>query len=341
MKCVVLAAGLGKRMHPLSLDRPKHLLPIVGRPLIGRVVEAVAETGITELGVVVGYRAELIEKALGDMRGVRIDFIKQEQQLGTAHALLSASGFLSGEERFAVVYGDVTLDASELSGLIRESVRGFDGGLIGVETWEAARFGVIEERGGILSRVWEKPMETRGIALVNAGVYVLPAEVLEYSRRLSPSPRGEYELTDALNLLAEAGRRLLVKRGDAKHWLDVGRPGDLLRANLIYLERLAGSHGTGPDNPPSYIGDARIGSDVEITRSVVLDGAWISDGAHVENSLVMEGAEIGQGCKLSYCVIGENARIGVGSLLMGSGKAPIVVGHRESVPPWSRVTGSA
>jgi len=321
MKGVILAAGRGKRLNPLTSRRPKHLLPIIDKPLIRKVVEAVAETGINDICIVVGYGSEKIIEALKNFTKINITFAVQREQLGTADALLSAESFLKDADKFLVVYGDLTLEPQPLKELIKIVDLGYDGGIIGIKHSEGKRFGVISLKNGMLERIVEKPDTVVSTALINSGIYVLPREVLEAARRISKSIRGEYELTDAVTKLVEDGYRIAVHIVEGEWWLDVGRPSDLLIANLRNLSN-------------SYIhNDAKISNEAVIQSSVIMKDVKVDQRANIKSSLVLENAYIRPSVLLNYCIIGEDAEIGDYSCLNGELSQPIVVGPGARVSP--------
>jgi NDP-sugar pyrophosphorylase family protein len=323
MRGVILAAGRGKRLSPLTSTRPKHLLPIVGQPLLRLVAETAADSGIDELCVVVGYGSEMVKNALRNFSRARISFVLQREQLGTAHALLSAEEYLKSEDRFLVVYGDLTIEPEPLRELIRVVDSGYDGGLIGIKHPEMQRFGVLSIKNGLLEGIVEKPESPPPTALVNSGIYVLPREVLEAAKRISKSSRGEYELTDAVMELVRDGYRIAVHVVEGDWWLDVGRPSDLLLANL---RRLRGSY---IDQGAQASGEATIES------SVIMRGAKIMRHSTVKSSLILEDAVIEENASLNCCIVGEGSVVGRDARLVGEVSSPVVVGPGVRVPPHS------
>lgn len=318
---VILAAGRGKRLNPLTSTRPKHLLPVLNRPLIRLVAESVTLAGIDEICVVVGYGSEMIRSALANFDKARITFAVQKEPLGTADALLSAEECLKSEDKFVVVYGDLTLEPEPLRELIEIVNSGYDGGIIGIKRINGERFGVLFTKDGLLEKIVEKPEKAPSAALINSGIYVLPREVLATSKRIEKSIRGEYELTDAITKLVSEGRRIFVHVVEGDWWLDVGRPSDLLAANLRLLKE-------------SLIDqNSEISKDAAIVTSVIMRGVKVGRGAVIKSSLIMENATIGPKASLSYCIVAEGSEVGHNSCLVGELYSPIVVGPGVKVPP--------
>ncbi len=327
LKAVVFAAGLGKRIRPLSETRSKPLLPVAGRPVILMVLDTLRHAGVREVGIIINYLSEKVMELVSEgAKDLEIRFIHQEKTLGTGHALAVASEYLSDSREFLVVYGDITLTPEALARLIEfHKSGGYDGSLMGVKVDSGQRFGVIRANNNLLERILEKADES---GPVNSGVYILPSEVLDVAKSLKPSPRGEYELTDALNIMAESGRRIGVYVDSGDWWFDVGSPPSYLQANAYFLARelegkislkrpcyiskntrLAGPCIIGRDTRisngstiigPSFIGDnVRIGANVVIESSIVLEDVVIDDDVSLRRVIVGEGAHIGAGTRLN------------------------------------------
>lgn len=321
LKAVVLAAGMGSRMNPLTSERPKHLLPVAGEPVLRRTVRTLLDLGAEEVHIVVGYLAERVISALSEFGRDRVKFPRQEAPLGTAHALLAAGAAVSKERRFLLVYGDVTIRPEPVKRLVETVESGhLDGGLLGVIRHDPWRFGTLLVRDGVLQGILEKSKDVRPPALVNAGIYLLPGEVVEVARAVERSPRGEYELTDAVVGLARRGRRIAVVEDPGEWWYDLGGPSELLRANVETLERELGER--------SAIGrGAVIGGNASVQTSFVGEGAFVGDGSTVELSVVMGSASVGRSSRLSRTLLLEGARVGEGSRLLNC-----ILGPGSSVP---------
>jgi NDP-sugar pyrophosphorylase family protein len=227
---VVLAAGRGSRMGPLTSRTPKPLLPVGDRPLIDWIVGGIAAAGIPRAVIVVGYLGEQIENALGDGSrfGLRIDYRAQEEADGTARALLAAESE-TGHTPFLLTWGDILVEERLYAEIADAYRRAPCDALLAVnrteDPWRGAAVYVDPEWR--VTRLDEKP--PRGTATTpwnNAGVLVLAPAIFEFARRLRPSPRGEYELPTAVAAMVEAGCtvRAHAIRG---FWSDVGTRDDL------------------------------------------------------------------------------------------------------------------
>jgi NDP-sugar pyrophosphorylase family protein len=234
---VILAAGRGTRMGALTARSPKPLLTVAGRSLIEHILLGVAAAGIERAVIVTGYLAEQIERALGDgsRLGVRIEYRRQERAEGTARALLLAESAL-GAGPFLLGWGDILVEPQLYAEMVRDFESAPCDALLAVnevdDPWRGAA--VYAAPDGRVTRLVEKP--PRGSATTrwnNAGLHVFAPVVLEYARRLEPSPRGEYELPQAVGRMVEDG--CIVRAHPVRgFWSDVGTPDDLQSARRSF-----------------------------------------------------------------------------------------------------------
>ena len=329
MKAVVLAAGEGRRLEPLTDVRPKPMLPVANRPLLEHVVESVVEAGIEEVVLVVGYKRERIQSHFGDGDdwGIDIEYAVQKKQLGTGHAILQAEDRISGP--FLVLNGDRIIDAS-----IVERMRNADAAddtLVAVTRAEdPSGLGVVEMEGDRVVGIAEKPPRHAITSeVINAGVYRFDPGAFDAIRDTETT--GELAITATLDRLAEEGRvRALRYRGT---WLDVSHLWDLLAVNASLLDGEALSvPGTGRIGKNAVVTDGvALGPDAWVGPSTtVLSGTAIGENARVganaviENTVVLPDATIGAGAVLRDCVVGENAHVGPNTTVEG-GPADVVV----------------
>ena len=237
MKAVVLAAGKGTRLRPLTEDKPKVLVEVDGTPLIEDVFDQLIDVGIEEFVVVVGYKKERIIERYGDgYRGAPITYAHQREQLGLAHALLQAEPHVEGD--FVLMLGDNVFRANLGDVLNRQRESRADAAFLVEEVpmEEASRYGVCDtnEYGEILEVV-EKP-EDPPSNLVMTGFYTFTPAIFHACHLVQPSDRGEYELPDAIDLLIQSGRTIDAIRMDG--WrVDVGYPEDRDRVEELLEER--------------------------------------------------------------------------------------------------------
>lgn len=220
MKVVILAAGKGTRMLPLTEKVPKVLIPINGKPFLKYVLENLQKAGYTEFAIVVGYLREKIKEFL-EKNDIKATLIEQKEQLGTGDAVLQAEKFV-GNEDFLVLGGDNLWSAEDFKEFNKEDEFNY---ISGVEVEDAQGYGVLITKGDLLKEIKEKPQENFG-NLINAGLYKFKPEIFEKLKEIESSPRGELELTDAISELAKEGEVKVLK---ARWWLDLGNKEDIAK----------------------------------------------------------------------------------------------------------------
>ncbi|PSP93184.1 glucose-1-phosphate thymidylyltransferase [Halobacteriales archaeon QS_4_62_28] len=292
MQVVVLAAGEGTRMRPLTASTPKPMLPVADRPLVAHTADAAVQAGASELIFVVGYEADAVRAYFGsEYRGVPVEFAVQEAQLGTADAVRSARPHLDNE--FAVLNGDNLYDQASITAL-------FDAGpsIAAYRVADPTAYGVLSTDDGRVTGIVEKP-DDPPTELANAGAYVFPAEARGWLD-VEQSERGEYEITD---VVARAIEQSSVTAVEVDRWLDVGRPWELLEANewkLAQLERRV---------------DGEVRGDATLDGRVVVEvGATVEPGVVVEGpALIRSGATVGPNAYVrGATLLGEDTHVGHG-----------------------------
>ncbi|AEH36971.1 UTP--glucose-1-phosphate uridylyltransferase AglF [Halopiger xanaduensis] len=226
MQAVVLAAGKGTRLQPLTDDKPKVLVEVDGKPIIEDVFDNLLEIGASEFIVVVGYQKEQIIERYGDAyEGVPITYAHQREQLGLAHAILQAEPHVDGD--FMLMLGDNVFRANLADVVNRQQEDRADAAFLVEEVpyEEASRYGVLDTNEyGEIVEVMEKPDDPPS-NLVMTGFYTFTPAIFHACHLVQPSDRGEYELPDAIDLLIQSGRTIDAIRMDG--WrVDVGYPED-------------------------------------------------------------------------------------------------------------------
>ena len=306
MQTVVLAAGEGTRMRPLTADRPKPMLPVAGKPLVAHTVETAIEAGASRIVLVVGYEAEAVRTYFQDAEiGVPVTFVSQERRRGTADAVAAAAPELD-DGPFAVLNGDALYEADDLRTLLEA------GPAVGsYRVDNPSEYGVLaRDERGYLEGVIEKPADPPS-NLINTGAYVFPASSRE-RLDVPESERGERELTDVLQRACES---VDVEVVPVERWLDVGRPWELLEANEWKLAELEASV-RGSVHPDATItGDVVIEEGAEIEPGVVIEGpAYVSSGATVGPNAYVRGATyLGPNAKVGHAVEVKNSVLDSGS----------------------------
>lgn len=298
MKAVILAAGEGTRMRPLTANLPKPLLPVAGKPFLRHTLDAVRAAGIQDVTLLIGWQGHRIRESFGrgEDLGLSLSYEEQSERLGTAHAIGQLRRHVHGP--FLSVNGDVVVSGAALKDLLRahEKVHGTIMGL--AEVPDPRPFGVVEMDGDRVTSIEEKPRSPKS-HLINAGIYVFDPDIFALIDATPKSPRGEYEITDTIRmLLAKQDVHGLRLPGE---WLDVGRPWDLLRANAALLAPLKGGVRGTVDAGASLVGEV-----------LVEEGAHIRPGSHIEGpAIIGPGAEVGPNCYIRPSTsIGPKAKVG-------------------------------
>jgi len=335
MKAVVLAAGEGRRLEPLTNRRPKPMIPVANRPLLEYVVEAVADAGLTEVVMVVGYRRERIQTYFGDGDdwGVEIEYAVQEKQLGTGHAIRQAEPQVDDE--FLVLNGDGIVDRSLVEGLADASDclgDSCEAVLAVTRTDQPSEYGVVELDGDRVTSIIEKPRaEDSPSDIVNAGAYAFTPAVFDAIRETPADDRGEQVITDSIAALVADGRvRSVPHEGQ---WIDVSHLWDAVRVTGEVLDgRGTDVHSTASIAPTAAVGtpvevgaNSRVDPNGTVERgSVVGPNVTVGAGAVLSNAVVLPDVTVGPGAVLRDCIVGENARVGTNVTVAG-GPADVVV----------------
>ncbi|MDG6243622.1 MAG: sugar phosphate nucleotidyltransferase [Methanolobus sp.] len=333
MKAVILAAGEGTRMRPLTSSKPKVMLPIANKPMIEHTIKAAIDAGISEFLIVTGYREDAIRNYFNDgsVFGINIEYVRQEEQLGTANAIACANGYVEG--KFIVLNGDMLVSTQHIRQLM---LRTEDAVISVKEVEEPSHFGVIETSGNNVTRIIEKPKDPP-TNLANAGIYLFDEIVFDYIQRTGKSKRGEYEITDSLQMMIEDGYMIGFEILTTE-WIDIGRPWDMLDANKVLLDNIdniregtiepyATLHGNVKVGKNSIVrngayimGPVIIGDDCDIgpncfirASTAIGNNVHVGNAVEVKNSIIMDGTKIGHLSYLGDSVIGTACNLGAGT----------------------------
>lgn len=291
MQTVLLAAGEGTRMRPLTASRPKPMLPVAGKPLLEHSLAMAATAGATRFIIVIGYYGESIREYFGpSYRDIPIEYVEQTDQTGTADAVQAARPKLNTAP-FMVLNGD---DLYESEGLRR--LYGLDAGVGGYDVSNPEAYGVLELEGDRVTGVIEKPSDPPS-TIINTGAIVFPPETIE-NLEVAASARGEYELTDVLSRVCQDHH---VGYVEFDRWLGVGRPWELLEANEWKLQEVE------PEQRGTIHDDATLAGRVRVES-----GATIKAGVTIEGPVVIrEGATIGPNAYLrGATLVGKDVTVG-------------------------------
>ena len=303
MECVVLAAGEGRRMRPLTANRPKVMLPLANRPILEHLITSARDAGISEFILVVGYGEREIRSCFGngERLGVRISYVLQRHQLGTGDALKACEGMVSGP--FLLLNGDMVTRAGDIRALA-----GLRPPAIAVTRSSHARdFGTVKMEGDRIVDLAEK-VPNPASDLISAGAYHLDPGIFDLLESIGRSERGEYEITDALSVLIGEGG---VTGYPMTFWLDVGNPWDLLEANAMLLSSWTfGREGT--VEPGAVLsGDVAIGPGSTVRTGTVIEGPCvIGRNCRIGPHAYIRGAtSIGNDCHIGHCTEVKNSVI--------------------------------
>lgn len=306
MQAVILAAGKSTRTYPLTVNMPKSLLPICGKPILQYTLEAL-EGVVEEVILIVGFGKEQVRAFCGEQFGsLKVTYIEQTEQLGTGHALVMAKEHLG--DRFYLINGDDLYAPEDIKKLAE-----YDNALLVREVENPKIFGVVEETNGLATAFVEKPEEPKS-NLANMGCYVFSKEIFDHE--LQESSRGEYEVVDFVTYLIEQGRAVQVIRAN-EYWLPVGYPWDVLRAQEFLLTDE--QHYIDPSakiDPDAYIeGPVIIGPGViveahaHVHKSVLGNGCTIKSCARVAHSSLGGHCKVGEASTVCYSVLGNNIEV--------------------------------
>mgnify|MGYP000135606132 CR=1 FL=1 len=281
---VVLAAGEGTRLRPLTRNRPKPMLPAANRPILEYVFDALVEAGIDEIAVVVGYKRGRVQNHFGPTyRGVTLTYVSQDKQLGSGHALLQARSEVSGP--VLVVNGDRLIDGATVRSVIDHYEQDPTTPALAVlERQDASYYGAVDLQDGDLVSIVEKP-QTGEYRLINGGIYAFPETIFD-EIEATPRANGELALTDTITRLIDHERVRAVETDGM--WVDATYPWDLLTVAREVLAR------------------GRVTAD---RRD---EGVWVADSAHVHDDATLQSpVVVGPDCEVAAgTVLGPNTALG-------------------------------
>lgn len=302
LKGLILSGGKGTRLRPLTYTRAKQLMPIANKPILFYGLEALAEAGIRDIGVIVGETKEEVVGALGDGKewGVKITYIDQPDPLGLAHAVFTAKDFLK-DSSFVMYLGDNLLKNGIVSLIDQFRREQPNSQILLAAVPNPESFGVAELENNRIIRLEEKPKVPRSnMALV--GVYMFDHHIFEAEAVLKPSDRGELEITDAIQYLIDRGYRVqpYVVEG---WWKDTGKLEDMLEANRLVLEDLPRSIEGAVDANSRVEGRVKIGKGTRILSSTIRGPVIIGENTIIEHAFIGPFTSIQNECEVRHSEI--------------------------------------
>lgn len=339
MKGVLLTAGEGTRMRPLTLTRPKTMLQVGGKPILQYNLEALRDAGIKDIVMVVGYKKEEIKNYFedGSKFGVNITYITQEKRLGTAHAINSVRNVI--DNQFIVLNGDIIVNPKLIVDLIQKYESSEASSiLILIEVEDPSSFGVIEIENDRIKDIIEKPAPGEATSnLINAGIYLFGNAIFNAIDRTPKSERGEYEITDSLKIQITENKSVLGLKSDSK-WIDVGRPWELLDVNEHFISEMEediqgeieegvtihGNISLGKNSiirsgtyilGPVFIGEGcDIGPNSYLRKYTCIgNNVNVGNAVEIKNSIIMDGTNVNHLSYVGDSVIGANCNIAAGT----------------------------
>ena len=288
MKAVILAAGEGKRLRPFTETMPKVMLPIANKPMIAYVLDAVKNSGIDEIIIVVGYKKEVIMEYFKNYKNAKITYIVQDKQLGTAHALLQAKKHLKNP--FIVLSGDNVIDQSSIIKLTQEPS---NYALLIKKHQHPSKYGVVFEEKNTLKEIIEKPKEELG-RFISTGIYKLPSTIFKEITKITS--QGTYTLTTVIQSLVEQG--IKIRTIPADFWMDIVYPWDLIHVNEAMIQKTTSSTSGTIEKNVRIKGPISVGEDTTIYSGCYIVGPVV----------IGEGCEIGpNACIFPSTTIGNNS----------------------------------
>jgi len=313
VKALIASGGRGTRLRPITHTRNKHLIPIANKPILHYAIEAAAEAGIREIGIVVNADSTEVRDAIGsgERWGVAITYIPQQSPGGLAQVVALGEPFI-GKEKFIFYLGDNMVVGGVKRFIDEFEKSSCDCFLTLAKVKDPERFGVPEIRDGKIVSVEEKPLHPKSSYAV-AGIYLYDSAIFEAVRNIVPSARGELEISDAHQYMIRKGFTV----GYAEitgWWKDTGKPTDLLEANRLVLDNILPANRGEVDGRSSVAGKVVIEKGARIVNSVIRGPAIIGEGCHLEDSYIGPFSSIGnnttvRGSEVEYSIILRDCRV--------------------------------
>lgn len=315
MKALVLAAGLGTRLRPLTNTIPKHLIPVANKPTLHYVMDRISETSIKDVGVVISpENGDQIRQSLSmNPWGFKFSYITQDQPLGLAHAVIVARSFLK-KESFLMFLGDNLIGGNIKDFVTHFQNSNFEASIMLKNVDDPRNFGVANiDHEGMIHSLVEKPINPESdLAIV--GIYIFSPKIHSVIDAITPSKRGELEITDALQELIIRGKNLFGNRLK-DWWIDTGTITDLLNANEILINQQSHLKILGTVDKLSKIsGKVVIGHGTRIESSEILGPAIIGTNCVIKNSQIGPNTSIDNNCilekvSITNCIIMKNGKV--------------------------------
>jgi len=339
VKAIILSAGEGSRMRPLTLTKPKTMLPVAGKPIIQYNIESLRNYGITDILLIVSYKEDMVKNYFKDGKkfGVNITYKTQKDFLGTANAISYGKDYM--DSSFIVLNGDIILDSEVIKEIIEEyKIKTPDTLMVLKEVEDPSSYGVVEIENGLVKNIIEKPKKEEAPSnLINTGIYIFNKDIFDKIDKTEKSPRGEYEITDSLSLQIEDGLTIIGHKTNT-NWIDVGKPWELLEVNEDLISKLDNNIKGNVENGAFIHGEVFLGENSIIRSGVYIEGnvyigkncdigpnsfirgnsyfgdnVNVGNAVEVKNSIVMENTNVNHLSYIGDSIIGSNCNIGAGT----------------------------
>ncbi len=298
-KALIASGGRGTRLRPITHTQNKHLIPIANKPILHYAIEAAVSAGVKEIGIVTNADSDEVQRAIGDGSrwGVRITYIPQDAPRGLAHVVRIAEPFI-GKDSFIFYLGDNMVVGGVKRYLDEFEKSGANCHLTLAKVKDPERFGVPEIRKGMIVKVEEKPKKPKSNFAV-AGIYIYDSTIFEAVKKIRPSARGEFEISDAHQYLIDHGRKIGFSEITG-WWKDTGKPLDLLEANRLILENADPNVEDGVDVDPrsDVAGRVVLQKSCRIVNSKIRGPVIVGEGAVIENSYIGPFTSVGAGTQI-------------------------------------------
>ena len=316
MEAIVLAAGRGTRMRGLCDRLPKPMLPLANRPALERTVESLARAGVERAYLVIGHLAERVREHFGAAPPpIPVEYVIQQEAKGTGHAALLGRGRMK-EVPFMLVFGDILTSGRNYARVAADFQAGTTDAVLATrhveDPWRGAAVYVNGE--GFVSRIVEKPPKGQSTTQFdNAGLFCFSPRIWDILEEVKISPRGEYELTDAIQaMLADRGR--IRARELEGYWLNLTGPEELLAGNCRVLEEDTGEGGAPRTiHPTASAEGALLGESVSLGPE-----CRVAEGAEIQNAILLPRVRVGKGAVVRWAILGEGVEIAEGEKVEGT-----------------------
>lgn len=301
MKALVLSGGTGVRLRPFTYSTPKQLLPVANKPVLQYCLETIRDTGITEVGVIIGDHRDQIKKFAGDgsRLGLRITYIEQASPAGLAHCVLLAQAFL-GDDDFLMYLGDNLIGEGLAAAAADFAARRPDAKLMVSKVNDPTQFGVAEfDASGRVFGLAEKPAEPRSDFAI-MGIYFFTAAIHRAVATLRPSARGELEITDAIGDMMTDGGAVTAEEYQG-YWRDAGTVDDLLECNRFMVSAVRGQMRGDMDEHTLIQGEVLVEPGARLVRSQLRGPAIIGADSVLEGATIGPNTVVGRQCRLTDC----------------------------------------